>query len=138
MIYGPPGQSVHSVRSFNILLTYGSHRKLGSASTLHLLTLSFIVSNIMADEISTSRDTKAVLKSADSPFSPPPNEYATEKIHDKAETETIYLTGLRLKIVAVTYVTDWLIGHLTELPSTDFPSSCSSRIWKFQSSQPHS
>ena len=56
----------------------------------------------MADDNSTNRDTEVILKLADSPVSPPLDEQATEKIGDPAGNEIIYLTGLRLKIVADT------------------------------------
>ena len=59
---------------------------------------------MMADDISKTRDTETVVQLADAPFSLSRNEQATKETDDFARNEINYLTGLRLKIVAVTYV----------------------------------
>ena len=70
---------------------------------------------MMVDDKSAIREVVVAVKAADSPSFPLQNEHATEKNEDQAENETNYLTGLRLTVVAVTYVQAKLIGCSTEL-----------------------
>ena len=69
---------------------------------------------MMADDKSAIREVVVAVKAADSLSSLFPNEQNTTKIEDQAENETNYLTGMRLKTVAVTYVRPSLIRCLTE------------------------
>ena len=70
---------------------------------------------MMVDDKSAIREVVVAVKAADSPSFTLQDEHATEKNEDQAEHGTSYLTGLRLTVVAVTYVQVQLIGCPTEL-----------------------
>ena len=57
----------------------------------------------MANNIAADRDTEKVFESANSPVAPPRDEYATEET-DVTEEQIVYLTGIKLKLIAAAYV----------------------------------
>ena len=61
------------------------------------------VPRTMANNIAADRDTEKVLESANSPVAPPPDRYVTKETGD-TEKQIVYLTGIRLKLIAAAYV----------------------------------
>ena len=68
------------------------------------MALSIILPHTMAISIAADRDTEKASEPANSPVTQSLYEYATEEVGDATEKQIVYLTGIRLKLIAAAYV----------------------------------